>query len=299
VIELHRHLEGSVRVRTLFEAAQEFRLPMLSDRLEDWRRYYELTDEDPPGYTNFFCKPGFLRRFFVRREIIERVAREAVEDARAEGVTRLELRYSPAFLAAAALLNPQDVVEWVAGACRVPGIEVTFIATLSRAHSHEINAPTVEVALGTDRFVGLDLAGFEPASDGTPYADVFRRAREQGLGVTVHAAEHPDTGANARIAVERLGATRLGHGLHVSPKDLAWLVDRGIVFEMCPESNRRLGVWDPAAPHPAAAFLKRGARVTLNTDNPRILQTRLSDQFELAGLAKERAQAIAREALFV
>lgn len=252
---------------------------------------YEMTELDPVSYTNFFCKIGHLRRYFDRREIIERVAREAVEDARREGVKRLELRFSPAFFGG----NPHDVTEWIVKAARMPGIEVTFLATIGRSFPRAVNQPTIDVALGTRHFVGLDLAGNELLSNGLEYEDVFEKARERGMGITVHAAEHPDCGGNTRLAIERLHATRIGHGIFTPPADLEFAKNRGIVFELCPTSNRWLG-----GACPAKEWLKRGIQVTLNTDDPRVFRTTLPEEFEAAGLSnrKKELTAIARSALF-
>jgi adenosine deaminase len=237
-----------------------------------------------------------VRRFFARRETIERVAREAAEDARAEGVTRLEMRFSPAYFCVGH--NPQDVAEWIARSCRAPGLEVTFVATVARSLPYRANAPTIDVALGGRLFVGMDLAGNELESDGLMYEPALRKAREIGMGVTVHAAEHPLAAAGARFAVERLHAERIGHGLFAPAADLQWLASRGVVFEMCPTSNRLLGGWDPATHYPAREWARRGMRVTINTDDPRVFGTTLPREFEAAGLRPEEVERTARGALF-
>lgn len=291
MIELHRHLEGSIRIETIFDVGRE--LGLMSDRIEDVRRMYEMTPLDPVSYTNFFCKIGHLKRYLARRDIIERVAREAVEDARREGVKRLELRFSPAFFRSN--FNPQDVTEWIVRATTMPGIEVTYLATIGRSFPREMNQPTIDVALGTRYFVGLDLAGNELVSNGLEYEDVFRKARERGMGITVHAAEHPDAASNTRLAIERLHATRIGHGIFTPPADLEFAMKRGIVFELCPTSNHWLG-----GTCPAKEWLRRGLKITLNTDDPRVFRTTLPQEFEAAGLSDRRKEltAAARSALF-
>ena len=275
MIDLHRHLEGSVRPGTLRELAGEAGLGLTAARL---RRRSTMAGARP-GFLRFLSRFEILRGLFPSREWIERVAFEAAEDAARDGVVYLELRFSPAFFARRMKARGEDVAGWVAGAARRAGIPVRFIATFGRHVSLEENRPTFRAVQGTEVFSGLDVAGDERRS-AAPFLPFFRRA---GLPVTIHAGEKggPD---NVREAIERFGARRIGHGVRVleDPRVLRMARERGIVFETCLTGEIQTGAarsWDR---HPARLMMEAGLRVTLNTDDPSVSGIRLSDEFRRA-----------------
>src|SRR3974377_768469 len=87
-VDLHRHLEGSLRLETLAEIAQEHGIDLPSYNIEQLRPYVQFTDEEP-GFHRFLEKFKLLRRFYTTREAVRRVAYEAVADAAAENVENL------------------------------------------------------------------------------------------------------------------------------------------------------------------------------------------------------------------
>jgi adenosine deaminase len=131
--------------------------------------------------------------------------------------------------------------------------------------------------------VGLDLAGKEWQFDAGPFREVFAESKDAGLGVTVHAGEW--AGAEAvRHAVEVMGAHRVGHGVRVmeDPAVVALARERGLVFEVCLRSNVQSGVVSGVKAHPLPRMIEAGLRVTLNTDDPQVSRTTLSDEYDLA-----------------
>jgi adenosine deaminase len=132
--------------------------------------------------------------------------------------------------------------------------------------------------------VGLDLAGDEVNFGKIDsFIEVFQWAKKQGLHITIHAAE-AGPASNAREAVERLGAERIGHGVRIrediSVMDL--IKRQQITLEMCPTSNLQTGIISKLGHHPLFPFHQIGIPVTVNTDDPSISNTTLTDEFLVA-----------------
>lgn len=262
-IDLHRHLEGSVRFATFRELAREAKIDL---PVRELRRRTSMKGERP-GFARFLSKFELYRGLYPSRDWIERVAFEAAEDARREGVVHLELRFSPAHFGRRMKAKGEDVAAWVARGARRAGIPVVFIATFGRDFSLRDNEPTTRAVRGTDLFSGLDLAGDELKS-AVPFAPLFRSLK---LPVTLHAGEAGGA-ANVRQAIERFGAIRIGHGVRVleDPRVVELARRRSVVFEVCPTSEIQTGAarsWDR---HPVARMIGAGLPVTINTDDPSI-----------------------------
>jgi adenosine deaminase len=274
-VELHRHLEGSIRFETFAELARETGLKLPRREL---RRRTSMKGEDP-GFLRFLSKFELYRGLYPSREWIERVAFEAVEDAKKDGVVYLELRFSPTHFGRRLGARGEDVAAWVARGARKAGIAVRFIATYGRDFGVRGNEPTTRAVRGTDVFSGLDLAGNEAVS-AQPFVPLFKKL---GLPVTIHAGEAGGA-ANVRQAIEKFGALRIGHGVRAfDDADVIRLARRKKVhFELCPTSNIQTGTapdWDR---HPAWDAWDLGLDCSLNTDDPSISGIRLQDEYERA-----------------
>jgi adenosine deaminase len=283
-IDLHRHMEGSLRLETLAEVAREHGVDLPTYNIEELRPYVQVTD-DAPDFYNFLGKMELLRRFYSAGEAVDRIAYEAVADAAADRVEYLELRVSPA----GKHLSPQEVMENVcrgAGrAARECGIQVRLLVTVIREFGVKTAEEVLDLALAfrENGVVGLDLAGHEETHPATPFAAVFQRARGSGLHVTIHAGEIGGSW-NVREAVELLGAERVGHGVRAA-EDAAvmrLLKQRGITLEVCPTSNIQTGVTPTFTQHPLRRLYAAGIPVTINTDDPSVSDTTLSDEYVVA-----------------
>ncbi len=287
-IDLHRHLEGSLRLSTLAEVAQAHGVDLPSYNIEDLRPYVQVTDEEP-NFHAFLEKFRFLRRFYSTREAIERVAYEAVADAAADNVRYLELRFSPATLAAHQGFDLEEVTDWVVWAVEqagrdfgvTTGLIVTIKRELSAAEAERV--AHVAFARAGRGIVGLDIAGDEVNFHLAPFRDILRQAHREGLGLTIHAGEA--TGAwSVREAVEEYGADRIGHGVRAveDPKVVELLRRAGVTLEICPTSNIHTATVPHLARHPLRHFLAQDVRVTINTDDPSISNTTLTDEYLIA-----------------
>lgn len=287
-VELHRHLEGSLRLSTLCEIARDFALDVPTEP-EQLRPLVQVMAHDEPSSANFLSKFLTLRKFYQSPEIIRRLAFEVIEDAARDNVHYLELRFTPMALAKSNGYSLHDVSHWmleaVVGARQAfPQLHVELIASINRHESVEIAETVTQIAVDhKEDIVGLDLAGDEVNFPAEPFAPLFHEARRAGLGITVHAGEW--TGAeNVRHAIERLEADRIGHGVRVveDAAVVALARERGTVFEVCITSNWQSGVVSRLSDHHLPEMLAHSLRVTLNTDDPAVEAVTLTDEYEMA-----------------
>lgn len=286
-IDLHRHLEGSLRLETLAEIARDFKLELPWQDLEALRAYVQITDEGG-DFRTFLSKFVVLRQFYQSKEVIQRFASEAVADAAAENIRYLELRFTPMALAKTKKFALEDVTEWVIEAVdsaqqRLP-IQVRLIISVNRHEDVSIGERAVRVAIDNKKrgVVAVDLAGDEATYPAEPFAPVFESAREADLAVTIHAGEW--SGAeNVRHAIERLHATRIGHGVRCTEDEsvMALARERGVTFEVCVTSNVQSGVVQRFIDHPLKAMFQSGLRTTVNTDDPAVSNITLADELQI------------------
>jgi adenosine deaminase len=286
-IELHRHLEGSVRLETLVAIASEYGIEMPEYTVEDLRPFVQVMPNETHNSQHFLAKFQTLRQFFRSPEIINRVAYEAVADAAADNIKYLELRFTPPALSSVMNCSYHEVVDWVctatAKAAAEYDIEVRLILSMNRHESTEIGEQVLLTALDfRDRgVVALDLAGNESGFSAEPFGKVFERVKEAGFGITIHAGEWAGSD-NVRHAIEHLYADRIGHGVRaLEDKSVCELVvERGIVLEVCPTSNLHSGVVDNWSMHPLGPLYRQHVLTTINTDDPLVSNITLSNEFE-------------------
>jgi adenosine deaminase len=289
-IDLHRHLEGSLRLDSLLEVARQAGLDVPTNDVEALRPLVQFNPRDDATVRNFLSKFEVLRRFYQSPEIIQRLAYEAVADAAHDNVRYLELRFTPAALAKQRDYPLAEVTDWVLAAvdrarADHPSLEVKLIIGVNRHEPVDLAERVVQIAADRQArgIVGLDLAGDEVNFPAEPFRGVFRAAQEAGLGLVAHAGEWTGA-ATVRDAIEQLGVRRVGHGVRVvdDPAVAALARERGIVFEVCLTSNLQTGVTSRLAAHPLRQMLDWGLRCTLNTDDPGISAITLTDEYVTA-----------------
>ena len=287
-IELHRHLEGSLRLTTLAEVNREFNLGFPDDDLEVLRGYVQITDEGGDSRT-FLSKFINLRKFYQTPEIIQRFAYEAVADAAIDNIRYMELRFTPMALAKAQNYALEEVTDWVIEAVDkaqkdFPPIKVRLIVSFNRHEDVSIGQRATRIALDNLHrgIVGVDLAGDEANYSAEPFTRLFHEAREAGLGVTIHAGEWAGV-QNVLYAIEMMGAQRIGHGVRVMENSSAVAMARehGTIFEVCVTSNVQSGVFARFIDHPVKEMFDIGLRTTLNTDDPAVSNITLSDEVHI------------------
>lgn len=288
-VELHRHLEGSLRLDTLLELARHdgngIDVPARS--LDEMRALVTMADRrgDNRAYLQKF---SILRLFYRSPEIISRFAYEAVADAAADNVRYLELRFTPRALAAVCGFPFEEVTDWVCEAVSRSAADhhltARLILSINRHEGVEIGEAIAQVAI--DRqcvgVVGLDIGGDEAAYSARPFGSLLVQAKQAGMGITMHAGEW-DGARSVRDAIEYWHADRIGHGVRVIEDSSVTQMarDRGIVFEVCPTSNIQSGVAQSIALHPLRDMFDLGLRTTLNTDNTCVSAVTLTDEMEI------------------
>ena len=253
--ELHRHLDGSLRPTTLAEFAAEDGVEVPED----------LPFHAGMGLAEALSKFAFTLGRLETPARVARVADEMCEDAAAEGITTLEIRFGPQLHSGASASAILDAtLEGVNG-------RAGLILCGLYGESPEQIAHLVDLALDREGVVGVDLAG-GPAPGNTygllDYAAVYQRAFANGLGVTVHAGEGRPPG-EIRDAIEHLGASRIGHGttLLEDERVLELVLERGVTVEACVTSNWHVGAIPTMDAHPIARWLQLGVKVCICTDN--------------------------------
>ncbi|MCU0499566.1 MAG: adenosine deaminase [Anaerolineae bacterium] len=284
-IELHRHLEGAVRLETLIDIAREHAFEMPDYNVETLRPFVQMMPEEQRDMTHFLAKFATLRQFYRSPEVITRISKEAVYDAADDQIKYMELRFTPNALSNITRASPDEVIGWVCDAvneaAQERGIVVRLIVSVNRHESLEsayevVNASVNYVDSGV---VGVDLAGREEGYPAGPFRPIFREAREAGLGITIHAGEW-EGAQSVWDAIGNIGASRVGHGIRAleDPGILTILMEREITLEVCPTSNVDSGVVSSLAHHPLPWLTQDGVATTINTDDPLISGITLSDE---------------------
>lgn len=288
--ELHRHLDGSIRVETILELARAHDLPLPADTVSGLTPYVHIDDAEP-GLLAFLERFRYLLEVLVDLDACRRVAYENVEDAAREGIDLVELRFSPWFMAERHGLDVPGVVEACIDGARAGarefGVTVGLIGILSRTYGPEVCRQELDALLThRDGLVGMDLAGDEAGFPPDLFREHFRRVRDAGLGVTIHAGEAAGA-KSVWSAIRDLGAQRIGHGFRSveDPELVATLAERAIGLECCPTSNLHTSTVARYADHPMASLATAGVPFCLNTDDPGISAVTLRHEYEVAGPA--------------
>ncbi|MCA9943478.1 MAG: adenosine deaminase [Anaerolineales bacterium] len=306
LIDLHRHLDGSVRLETILEVGGKYNLPLPAKNLEGVRPYTQVTTPHP-DILAFFAKFEWQVGILVNYDICHQVAYENVQDAQREGIDYIELRFSPMFMAEPHGLYPEGIVEAVVDGVRAGqrdfGVQTNLIGIISRTYGPKTGQQELDALLThRDQLVALDLAGDEKNFPGGWFVNHFKQAWDVGWQVTVHAGE---AGGSQSIwqAIRELRATRIGHAVRAvdDPNLMDYLAANGIGVETNLTSNVQTSTVPSYARHPLKTFLKHGILATINTDDPGISAIDLPFEYEVAveraGLSEEQAAQAQQNAL--
>ncbi|MGB2910534.1 MAG: adenosine deaminase [Anaerolineales bacterium] len=306
LIDLHRHLDGNVRLETILDLGRRHNLKLPAWDVEGLRPYIQIADPEL-GVMEFIAKFHWMMAVLVDYDACRRVAFENVEDAKNEGIDYLELRFSPLFMAANHDLNPVGVVEAVcdgaAAGKREFGLQLNLIGIISRTYGIDSAWQELDALLTQrDQIRALDLAGDETNFPGELFVDHFQRARDAGWQVTVHAGEI-DGPESIWKAIQELGATRIGHAVTAvqDPVLMDYLAENHIGVESSLTSNFQTSTVPDYANHPLRAFLETGILATINTDDPGISGIDLAHEYQIAapaaGLSPDQIHQAQRNAL--
>jgi len=284
-IELHKHLEGSVRLETLRE------LTVQMDKSKSLDREKFIISRPSTVYTEWIDILWSQQAVFNSLENIERITYEIIEDSVRDNVRILELRYSPAFVAinhSWSTFNDihQAVLKGIAKSTeKYKNIVVGLIGIIDRNLNQEDAGKSMDFIIqNKDSFIGVDLANDETKYPPEPFIDLFQKALSHGLKVTIHSGESPvpTSAENVRTSISKLGATRIGHGvmIHAHEDIMKFVKDSSAVLEVCPTINWLCGLFPSLKDHPIRKFKDYGILVTVSTDDPGLIGITLNDQYE-------------------
>jgi len=308
LIDLHRHLDGSLRLETILDLGRQHNLPLPAWDVEGLRPFVQITDPQP-GVMAFIGKMKWMTLVLVDYDAVRRVAYENVLDARQEGLDYVELRFSPWFMAESHGLAPvgvtEAVVDGVEAGRRETGLQVHLIGILSRTYGTQTAWREMDALLSqSQHLVALDLAGDERNFPAGLFKDHIRRGRQVGWRITVHAGE-ADGAQSVWAAARNLGADRLGHAIHAidDPALMDYLAEKRTGIECNLTSNVQTSSVPDYPSHPMRRFLEHGLLATLNTDDPGVSNITLPYEYDVAapaaGLNPEQIRQAQRNALEV
>ena len=301
LVELHRHLDGNVRLQTILDLGRKHNLPLPAWDLAGLRPHIQVNGPQP-GVMAFIARFQWQVGVMVDYDAVRRIACENVEDAKIDGIDYIELRFSPWFMAEAHGLDPAGVVEAVVDGTRLGqtqfGVKVNLIGILSRTYGPDVAAKELQALLSQRaRIAALDLAGDEAHFPADLFREHFRRARDAGWHITVHAGEIAGP-ASIWEALRGLGAERIGHALHAveDPLLMEHLAGHKIGVESCLTSNVQTSCVADYPAHPLRTFLEAGFPATLNTDDPGISAIDLPHEYNVAAARAGLTQPQIRQA---
>jgi adenosine deaminase len=305
-VELHCHVEGTVRPDTVVELAR--------------KAGRALPVEDPADLYRYDSLDSFLAVFWLIQETLvepgdwSRIAYESLIDGSAHGLRYREMFFTPArHLAAGQDLGGivAGLTEGIEAAEAETGVRCALIVDLDRAYGPDAGLDLVR-RMGelrrrgaADRVIGIGADSTELGVDLAAFAPAFREAARLGFRRTCHAGEAVGVGPdNIRIALDVLGAERIDHGVAIAedPALVRRAAAEGIPLTVCPTSNVVIANrYRSLADHPLRALLDAGLLVTINTDDPAMMGADLGREYrEVAaalGFSVEEMRRIARDGI--
>mgnify|MGYP006275157325 CR=1 FL=1 len=311
-VELHRHLEGTFELNTLHQMAMKNGLD-LPEEMAEFKKAVQFPKDSEPDFLKFLSK--FRVDWYRTLDDIFDIAYASVLDMANDGIFYIELRFSPEHFA---LQNDFDrkivtklIVRAANEAAREAGIYLRFLITFNRMKQtpREMIDLYEEVkSLKQDEIVGVDLAGDETNYPPEDFVEFFDHIKKDGVyRSTIHAGEVTPS-HQIWTSINQLHASRIGHGTSAidDPELQKVLVDRGIVLEQCITSNYQTGSWADEKNHPLGRLYRNSVPVTINSDDPTIQDTDLTEDyvkavqyFDLTAADLEAMNMIALDGAFI
>ncbi len=297
-VELHHHLDGGVRTKTIIDLAKKYSVAIPEtdpEALQDWFERGCVLKSLPLYLETFSVTTSVMQT----EEALERIAYETVLDWKAENVVYGEVRFAPILHTEKGLTMEQVVLAVLSGmnqGSRETGVSFGLILCAMRNQSPNVSLEVAKLAVAfRDRgVVGFDLAGGEAGYPPEKHIDAFEFIRRKNFNLTIHAGEAFGL-ESIWQAIQVCGAQRIGHGTRIVDDmsldglriekmgDLAhFVLDKRVPLEMCITSNIGTGAAESVAKHPFFMLLRNHFRVFLCTDNPLMSKTNMTKEMQLA-----------------
>jgi len=282
-IDLHCHLDGSVRPQTIIDLAQEQNITLPSQNINEINSLM-IAPETCQNLEEYLMRFDLPLSVMQTQAGIERISFELFEDAAKENVKYFEVRFGPQLHQQQGLSFKQIISSVVKGMQRAEAmydIRGNYILSILRTFPKDnINAV---IDAGAD-FLGKGVAAFDLAGAELPgfcheFIPYAKYAKEKGYHITIHAGEQ-GVGQNVYDAVSLLNAERVGHGIHITGHQGAYdlVKQQNIGLETCPSSNIQTKAVDKLSEHPLKAFYQDKLPTTINTDNRTVSNTTMTDE---------------------
>lgn len=271
-VELHLHLDGSVRLETVAE--------LLNREIVDVEKDMVASDKclDLNDYLTKFAIAG---KVMQTKENLRRIAYELAFDLKKDGVIYAEIRFAPLKHILGGL-NASEVVESVLEGLFQVDIKTNLILCMMRGDNEKQNMEVIDLACS---FIGrgvvaIDLAGAEAIYKTYDYKNLFEYAKKLQVPFTIHAGEAD--GEDSIKSAIAFGAKRLGHGVNAIfyPKLLEEIKEQDILLEICPTSNIQTNVVKTLSEHPVRALYDTGISISISTDNRTVSNISLTEEYE-------------------
>lgn len=270
-IELHLHLDGSVRVSTVEELLNE---NDLSNKM--------IVDNNTKSLTEYLTKFDLPIKVMQKKENLIRISKELVEDLDNDNVIYAEIRFAPIFHINEGL-TLEDVINSVLEGLKSDKVKTNLILCMMRNSSYEDNKRIIDLAIKYKNkgVCAIDLAGDESKYPTSMFKDLFEYAKNNDILFTIHAGEAGTI--NDMIDAINYGTKRIGHGIKAieSSDIINKLIENKIALEICPTSNIQTCVVDSLDNHPIKQLNDNNVLITINTDNRTVSNTTLSKEYEL------------------
>ncbi|MFB2686045.1 adenosine deaminase [Shewanella mangrovisoli] len=287
LVDLHRHLDGNVRVNTIWELGHQHGIALPADSLETLAPFVQIQGKET-SLVAFLKKLDWMVAVLADLDAVKRVAYENVADAALSGLDYAELRFSPYYMAMNHKLPIEGVVEAVIDGVKAGlkdyQVKINLIGIMSRSFGQAACTQELEGLLAhKQHLVAMDLAGDELGFPGELFNEHFKRVRDAGLAITAHAGEAAGSQSMWQ-AIQELGATRIGHGVNAihDPKLMEYLAKHRIGIESCPTSNLHTSTVSSYAEHPFRTFMDAGVLISLNTDDPGVSAIDIKHEYRIA-----------------
>jgi adenosine deaminase len=284
-VELHRHLEGTFPVEKLHQLSLKNNLERPRD-FESFKKEVQFPKDSSPDFLTFLTK--FRNDWYRSLEDVYFITYHSVKELVQDGLFYCELRFSPEHFALENDFDRAQVTKLIVQAGNAAADEVGLIIRylLSFNRSKQTSAEMIELynrlkRLEIPEIVGIDLTGDEINYPPEQFRDFFAMIESDGLyKSTIHAGEVTPS-EQIWEAIRNLHADRIGHGTSTidDPPLQEFLKQAGIALEMCITSNYQTGSWEDERNHPIGALYRNGVPVTLNSDDPFIQNTDLTDDY--------------------
>jgi adenosine deaminase len=285
--ELHCHLEGAIRTQTIIDIAREYGLKLPAYDVAELDLHAKVFEQlrDLDAVLEAFA---IAQNSITSAAVVERIAWEMFEDVAAQNIKLLEVRFSPDWAFSAHKVDWDEALQGLLRAKQRAvsafGMAIGFIAITSRSMGVKSCEKTVDWAIRwRGQIHGIDLADGEAEHPIAGFVKPVLRAKEAGLKVTVHSGE--DTPASAVVdTIKAVQPERIGHGTHVidDPKAVEFVRESGVTLEMNPWSNYLTSSVKRIEEHPLKRLFDMGVKVTINSDDPEVLDTNLNNEYRIA-----------------